>query len=389
MSEHAETGESHRKNFLEGMSKAACTVNIVTTDGESGRAGLTVSAMSSVSADPASLLICVNAQSRSCSIISENKVFCVNVLNDSQASISDIFSSPKTVDEKFDSAQWRKETTGAPILDDALTYFDCRLQHSFQFGSHVIFVGEVVGIGVNESGNPLIYANRAYGKTIQLQESQRGPRRKNGNGASLRIGGYLNTCAFFMPGLFASYSNENPSDDLEIFEGSQVELLDMLRSDELDVAIMYKSADYEGLETEILFEAPPYVMLAADHPFGGRSSITSDDLKKYRPIVLESPSSGKDYLANVYNKAGLSIDDALRTASYEVLRGMVAHGLGYAITFTKPACSMSYDGAELVLLPYHGEFEAEQLVMLHKPYNALDDRQIALVRFCREFFDSR
>ena len=42
-----------RQRFLSGMSHAACTVNVVTTDGPAGRAGVTVSAMSSVSADDA------------------------------------------------------------------------------------------------------------------------------------------------------------------------------------------------------------------------------------------------------------------------------------------------------------------------------------------------
>ena len=115
-----------RQKFLEGMSKAACTVNVVTTNGPAGRAGLTVSAMSSVSADPMSLLVCVNAQSHSGNIIRENQVFCVNVLNERQAHISNVFSSRKTVEEKFSSATWTTEVTGSPVLPDALAHFDWR-----------------------------------------------------------------------------------------------------------------------------------------------------------------------------------------------------------------------------------------------------------------------
>ena len=51
-----------RDSFLQGMSRAAQTVNIVTTDGPAGRAGVTVSAMASVSADTPqpTLLVCVH-----------------------------------------------------------------------------------------------------------------------------------------------------------------------------------------------------------------------------------------------------------------------------------------------------------------------------------------
>ena len=54
-----------REKFIGGMSHAAATVNVVTTDGLAGRGGVTVSAMSSVSADTPrpTLLVCINHQS--------------------------------------------------------------------------------------------------------------------------------------------------------------------------------------------------------------------------------------------------------------------------------------------------------------------------------------
>ncbi|EBA01956.1 flavin reductase-like, FMN-binding protein [Rhodobacterales bacterium HTCC2150] len=83
-----------RQGFLTGMSCAACTVNIVTTDGPAGRAGVTVSAMSSVSADTPkpTLLVCVHHLSPAADLILENGVFCVNVLRDDQGYISDTFA---------------------------------------------------------------------------------------------------------------------------------------------------------------------------------------------------------------------------------------------------------------------------------------------------------
>ena len=83
-----------RTRFLNGMSHAACTVNVVTTDGPAGRAGVTVSAMSSVSADTdkPTLLVCVHHMSPAATAIVENRVFCVNVLRDDQSHISDTFA---------------------------------------------------------------------------------------------------------------------------------------------------------------------------------------------------------------------------------------------------------------------------------------------------------
>src|ERR1700738_2991156 len=79
-----------RQQFLHGMSHAACTVNVVTTDGIAGRHGVTVSAMVSVSADTPqpTLLVCIHHLSPVVSALLENGVFCVNVRRDDQAHIS-------------------------------------------------------------------------------------------------------------------------------------------------------------------------------------------------------------------------------------------------------------------------------------------------------------
>ena len=75
------TAQELKTIFLEGMSVAATTVNVVTTDGDAGRAGVTVSAMSSVSADTQrpTLLVCINENSSAAAAILENGVFCVNI----------------------------------------------------------------------------------------------------------------------------------------------------------------------------------------------------------------------------------------------------------------------------------------------------------------------
>lgn len=149
------------------MSRAACTVNIVTTDGDAGRAGVTVSAMSPVSADTdkPTLLVCVHYLSPAAEKIIQNGVFCVNVLRDNQTHISETFAGrisnkPK---DKFECTQWITQGTGSPIATDALVSFDCRLVSNIKVGTHYVLFGETVGIEVADDGSPLIYTERAYG----------------------------------------------------------------------------------------------------------------------------------------------------------------------------------------------------------------------------------
>jgi flavin reductase (DIM6/NTAB) family NADH-FMN oxidoreductase RutF len=166
------TDSTLRSIFLEGMSHAASTVNIVTTDGPAGRAGVTVSAMTSVSADtPApSLLVCIHHLGAACPAILKNGVFCVNVLRDDQALISDTFAGRIEMPDgdKFACADWTIQKTGAPRVINPLVAFDCRLTHSELIGTHYVMFGAVEDIFIGQQGLPLIYANRAYGTPARL-----------------------------------------------------------------------------------------------------------------------------------------------------------------------------------------------------------------------------
>ena len=153
-----------RDQFLEGMSKAASSVTVVTTDGAAGRAGVTVSAMCSVSADPPALLICVHHMSAAAEVIERNGVFCVNLLSERQSAVSDTFAGRMTTadGDRFACADWVPNASGTPRLEGALAAFDCHVADVRRFGSHVIFTAEVVAIA-QEDGLPLIYGQRSYG----------------------------------------------------------------------------------------------------------------------------------------------------------------------------------------------------------------------------------
>jgi flavin reductase (DIM6/NTAB) family NADH-FMN oxidoreductase RutF len=159
-----------RQSFLAGMSQAAATVSVVTTDGPAGRSGVTVSAMSSVSADEPTLLVCIHHQSQTAAAILRNSVFCVNLLRDDQSVISESFAGRQKamLADKFACSAWTSQITGAPRLIDPLVAFDCRLLTSQRVGTHHVLLGAVEDVYIGPSGSPLIYANRAYGTAARL-----------------------------------------------------------------------------------------------------------------------------------------------------------------------------------------------------------------------------
>ncbi|OAN73993.1 hypothetical protein A8B78_17760 [Jannaschia sp. EhC01] len=155
-----------KASFLEGMSRAAASVCVVTTDGPAGRGGVTVSAMTSISADgeAPTMLTCLNAASSCLPILLENGCFCINVLRIGQTDISDVFSSrrPAPGGDKFNAVDVDLLATGAPWLTEALVAFDCSLVSAEKLGTHHICIGAVQAVRVAPDGEPLLYGMRKY-----------------------------------------------------------------------------------------------------------------------------------------------------------------------------------------------------------------------------------
>lgn len=157
-----------RADFVAAMGNAATGVTVVATDGAAGRFAQTVSAMSSVSADPPSLLVCVNRRSPLADAAVRNAVFSVNVLAVDQAHVSDVFAGRPAGGESpyepydFGCARWLPLHTGAPTLAGAAAVFDCRLADAYEHGTHRILIGEVLASSVTAAA-PLVHHARAYG----------------------------------------------------------------------------------------------------------------------------------------------------------------------------------------------------------------------------------
>ena len=149
--------------FVEAMRGSATGVNIVTTDGPAGRFGLTVSAFSSVSAEPPSVLVCVNQKSPACAAIRENRQFCVNVLSTEQRELANTFAGMPAGGDPydFDRASWKSVATNSPVLEKSVAGFDCVLNSAIDAGTHTIFIGVVSAVTGN-NGNPLLYTNRSF-----------------------------------------------------------------------------------------------------------------------------------------------------------------------------------------------------------------------------------
>lgn len=160
-----------REAFIAAMRRVASSVTVVTTAGDGGRHGATVSAFCSVSADPPAMLICLRAESRIAAAVTENRVFCVNVLPQRHQQIADRFAGrhDHQVADRFEGVACEAVSMPAPALTGA-TVFCCMLVETIRSGSHRIFIGDVLETRAGAL-SPLAYLDGAYQRVVPQREA--------------------------------------------------------------------------------------------------------------------------------------------------------------------------------------------------------------------------
>lgn len=154
--------------FRVSMRHVASSVCVVTAGGDGGRVGITATSVCSVSMAPPLLLVCINVGSMSHDSLLHAGHFGVNVLDESQEQVADVFAGRHGLagEARFlaAGALWEEGHGNAPLLAGAVASFGCRLVQRIPAGTHSVLIGEVVDVRCREAGNPLIYLDGSYGR---------------------------------------------------------------------------------------------------------------------------------------------------------------------------------------------------------------------------------
>jgi flavin reductase (DIM6/NTAB) family NADH-FMN oxidoreductase RutF len=170
--EQTASAQDASAQFKLAMRAFAGAVTLITSSHAGHRYGMTATAVCSVSADPPTLLVCINRATTTHGAIARSGAFCVNVLRDSDRELSAIFSGAQKGEGRFRYGEWLRLTSGAPVLASALVSFDCRVAARHDHGTHSVFFGEVHDLRMGAKGKPLLYANGQYAKLAALHHGE-------------------------------------------------------------------------------------------------------------------------------------------------------------------------------------------------------------------------
>lgn len=155
-------GDNVETKFRGAMRRLAATVNIVSVKVGDDRHGTTATAVTSLSMDPPSILVCINRTSRAHPLLQKADRFCINVLHTDNAAVSGAFSSAMTSEEKFGVGDWQLSSKDVPYLADAQAWLVCQKEKEVDYGTHTIFIGRVIEADIREDVSPLLYSDGRY-----------------------------------------------------------------------------------------------------------------------------------------------------------------------------------------------------------------------------------
>lgn len=149
-----------RRAFLDAMRRLAATVTIVSTSGDDGPIGMTATAVTSLSADPPALLICVNRSTRVAGSLVPGRRFCVSLLGAGHDELPFIFGGATRGESRFEHGRWKTSRHGVPFLDDAQSNIFCTVDRLFGYATHGIVIGRVDAVRLpGDEVRPLIFAD--------------------------------------------------------------------------------------------------------------------------------------------------------------------------------------------------------------------------------------
>lgn len=158
--------------FRAAMGRFASGVTVVTTHEGGHDRGATVSAFSSVSNSPPSVLVCLKATSDTGCAVHAVRSFVVNVLSRSQDALALRFA--RKGGGKFNGLDTARSREGHPVLSDSHISLECRVVEEVRSGTHIIFIAEVEGISFGVGTSPLTYHSGRFGRFLPFSVSGNG-----------------------------------------------------------------------------------------------------------------------------------------------------------------------------------------------------------------------
>jgi flavin reductase (DIM6/NTAB) family NADH-FMN oxidoreductase RutF len=157
-----ETDQVERQ-FRAVMRRLAGGVSVITAGRDDDITGMTVTSLTSLSADPPRLLVSIHRQACCFAPIERYRRFGVNILGSDQQQLADRFCNGKLGGrQRFEGTTWFPGASGVPLLGQSLAAVECQVEEIIERHSHGIIVGRLLNMELSHRLTGLVYWNGQY-----------------------------------------------------------------------------------------------------------------------------------------------------------------------------------------------------------------------------------
>lgn len=258
------------------------------------------------------------------------------------------------------AAELRSTSEAARVLHVSQPSISTAISHlESVFDRALIFRHQGQGIAPTSYGREVL--GRAK-KLLALAEGLHGDAGDSPTG-NVSIGCFSSLSPYFLPGLARRLRDRFPSIGPVFVEGDFDSLPRALTRGDVDMAITYDVLPGEAMYKEPLAKVIPHALLPAGHSLAKRKSVSLKRLLA-EPFVLSDPQYSLDYVLTLISSRGLEPKIAFKVQSFEMLRGLVANGLGVSLVYTRTRSDRSYDGRQLVHRVISDDLPGQDIVLV-------------------------
>ncbi|MBT9333249.1 LysR family transcriptional regulator [Paracidobacterium acidisoli] len=273
------------------------------------------------------------------------------------------------------SAAARSLYVSQPGVSAAVSYLEgifgiqCFVRHHAK-GVSLTVAGQSL---VAAARDVLIQAEELHHRANELNHTVRG---------KISLGCFPTLSPFFLPRILETLRAAYPDINLQIHDGDTESLLRWLRDGTIEAALMYDpSCDSALYATHRLTSLRSYALLPGSHPLASQSAVSADDLVS-EPLILLNYAPITDYQLAVFRETEKEPNIRHEVSNFELVRGLVAAGKGYAILNLRPALDHTYDGRTVKCLPITGETQSASVILASMHSLKPSGKTTALIDTC-------
>ncbi|MDZ5450190.1 LysR family transcriptional regulator [Labrys sp. ZIDIC5] len=183
----------------------------------------------------------------------------------------------------------------------------------------------------------------------QINAWSASPGVSSGRQTFLDVGCLATLGPLHLPPIIRAFRQSHPHVEVRMREGDIEELHRLVDNGLIEVALLYDLDLGRAGATETVAEFQPYVLVPAGHPLAGKRRARLRDVAAWPLILINLPHS-RDYFLALFRQAGVVPTLGMEARTIDMVRGLVANGLGIALLTTRSRSGVSEDGLPLAIV---------------------------------------